>query len=244
MDALDMHGALAGAGALTVSYAHAPLAPTVNDEAFAELGASVTYERFRFSLDLASPLAVQGGAPDSPNVDLAHDPDVVWDPRFGFDVRFFGDATSPLRLGWSARVFVPNGDPVTYQTDGALRGMFLLAIAGDLPHFTYAAHAGVHVREGDLGDEFLFGAAAGARVGGREWSAVLGAEVFGAAALGDFSGSHGVEALLSTRLEHPLGPALGMRLKLGGGGGLDPHFGTPEWRLVAGVELFGAGASR
>jgi len=244
LDALDMHGGLSGAASLTVSYAHDPLRGVVSDEAFFDIGAALTYDRLRFSLDLTSPIAIDG---PSASVDIGHDPDVIWDPRFGFDVRFFGDAGAPVRLGWSAAVFLPNGDRAAFDSDGTVRGMFQLLFAGDLPHFTYAARAGIHARmlrvtnpDGPEGDEFLFGAAAGARFGPRAWTFVLGPEIFGETALDDFFLARtGVEGLLSARLDH-----FPFRLKLGGGGGLDPHFGAPGWRVVVGVELVGPGATR
>ena len=98
--------------------------------------------------------------------------------------------------------------------------------------------------DGPEGDEFVFGAAAGARFGPSAWSFVVGPEIFGATALDDFFGARtGVEGLLSARLDHFSAPDRpGLRLKLGGGAGLDPHFGAPAWRLVFGVELVGPGA--
>ncbi|HEY1957419.1 MAG TPA: hypothetical protein VGH28_17490 [Polyangiaceae bacterium] len=241
LDALDMHGRFSGAASLTVSYARDPLPAIVSDEAFFDLGASITFDRFRFSLDLTSPVAIDGpGA----NVDLARDPDVIWDPRFGFDVRLLGDATSPARLGSSVSILLPNGDPASFESDGTVRGIFQLLFAGDLPHFAYAARAGVHVRRFDAGDEFVFGAAAGARFGPSAWSVVVGPEIFGQTALGDFFGARtGLEGLLSARLEHFAPHRPGLRAKLGVGAGLDPNFGAPAWRLVVGVELVGPGAS-
>lgn len=243
MDSLDMHGKLAGAASLTVSYARDPLT-VVSDQATADIGMSASFDRFRVSLDLPSPLAIKG--PDV-NVDLGHDPDVVMDARVGFDVRFFGAPLDPLRLGWSARLFFPNGQRESYETDGSMRGLFRLLFAGDLPFFTYAGHVGIHVRRVDefptpdaaAGDELVLGAAAGVRLAAGTWAVIVGPEFFGETALAHASGSTtGVEALLSARLEDARRGGLRLRVKLGGGGGLDPHFGAPAWRLVTAVELF------
>ena len=237
MDALDMHGAIGGAGSFTIGYARDPLAPLVTDEAFADVGGAITWDRFRLSLDLASPVAIDGSAVA---VDLGHDPDVIVDPRVGFDVRFFGDAAAPLRLGWSAQLFAPSGTRANYESDETPRAMFRLLFAGDLPHFAYAGFVGAHVRRFDQGDELVFGLAAGARLGVPHWSFVIGPEVFGETAFGDFFGSAtGLEGLLSARAETTRATGPNLRVKLGGGAGLDPNFGAPAWRLVAGIEVFG-----
>src|SRR5580693_2692114 len=67
MDELDLYGDLHGALAFTLGYARNPLRvpegagriAVVSDEAFADFGASIAYDRFRFYLDATSPLAVQ-----------------------------------------------------------------------------------------------------------------------------------------------------------------------------------------
>jgi hypothetical protein len=128
--------------------------------------------------------------------------------------------------------------------------MFRVLAAGDVGVLKYAAQIGVHVRPLDdypipgspRGSELLFGVAAGPRFrlddASRTWLTV-GAEVFGQTAFRTplDQDATGVEALLSTRIEALRGEGSVIRLKLGVGPGIDPHFGSPEWRVVAGIEL-------
>ncbi|MGD0528979.1 MAG: hypothetical protein ABSE49_27825 [Polyangiaceae bacterium] len=235
----------------------------VSDEAITDLGFAATYDRWRVYLNLDAPLLIQGqcgsGAPctvgsyqlTSPSLDLASHPDTFSDARIGVDVRILGDARSPFRLGAGAQIFIPEGDRADYDTDGTVRAMVRALAAGDRGALTYAAQLGVHIRPLDdspapgspQGSELLFGVAAGVRLPvSRDGAAlvVVGPEVYGETAFRSFFGTTatGLEGLLSGRLEQlPVhGPK--WRVKLGGGGGLDPHFGAPEWRLVVGVELF------
>jgi len=69
---------------------------------------------------------------------------------------------------------------------------------------------------------------------------VIGPEVYGETAFRSFFGTNttGLEGLVTARLEGTESDGPQIRVKLGAGGGLDDHFGTPEWRLVAGIEVF------
>src|SRR5690349_19397654 len=63
-DALDMQGGLGGAIGLTIGYARDPLRLTsgaqsvapVTDQAFGEIGIAATYDRFRLSLRVNTPI--------------------------------------------------------------------------------------------------------------------------------------------------------------------------------------------
>jgi hypothetical protein len=144
---------------------------------------------------------------------------------------------------------VPAGTRDEYVSDETFRAMFRALFAGDAGAFTWAAQLGVHFRTFDdwptpgspAGPELLFGAAAGARLPiGKRNVFVIGPEVFGETALRHFFGpTTGVEALLSARIEGTADAIPQLRVKVGAGAGLDPHFGAPEWRLVFAVELFG-----
>src|SRR5262249_13803992 len=151
----------------------------VSDAAFADVGLAATYERFRFYLNLTSPLLLAGAsgtvgpyAFTTPTIDPGNSPDVVSDARIGFDARLLGGPRSPFRLGAGVQLLVPNGKREDYDTDGTLRGMVRALVAGDVGVFTYAGQLGVHVRPIDdgpapgspRGSELLFGAAAGARL--------------------------------------------------------------------------------
>ncbi len=266
MDALDMRGNLGGAMAVTGSYALKPLRVTdgaqhlavVSDQAFTDFGFAATYDRFRLYLNLNMPLTTtgQGGTVgayrfSSPSVSLGATPDTLSDPRLGLDVRLFGGAKDPLRVGAGAQLFVPNGRRSDYDTDGSFRGMLRVLAAGDVGLLAYAGHLGVHVRPLDdspapgspQGSEMLFGAAVGARLpvdGDGHAVVIVGPEIYGETAFQSFFGSTttGLEALLTSRLEGTAGNGPQLRVKLGSGGGLNPHFGAPEWRAVIGIEIF------
>jgi hypothetical protein len=110
---------------------------------------------------------------------------------------------------------------------------------------------GVHIRPLDeptpgspRGSELLFGAAAGAvlpvdRAG--HFRAVVGPEIYGASAFNSFltTEATALEGLLSGRIEGTRTNAAQVRVRLGVGTALNHRFGAAEWRLLAGVELFG-----
>jgi hypothetical protein len=279
MDSLELRGGLGGAASLTTGYARNPLRVTdgtthravVSDEAFTDFGFAITYDRWRLYLNLDMPLVIKGqGGPvgdytfQAPAVDVGSNPDTLWDPRIGVDVRLLGDARSSFRLGAGAQLFVPNVHQVIppnprmdYDTDGTFRAMGRLLFAGEVGPVTYAGQLGVHVRPLDdspapgspQGSELLFGVAAGPRflVGGdRGLAVVVGPEVYGETALRSFGGQNttGLEALLSGRVEGTAGAGPQLRVKLGVSAGIDPHFGAPEWRMVLGVELFDHGRAQ
>jgi hypothetical protein len=265
LDDLSMQGTLGGAMTLTTGYAMKPLRVTdgtqhlsvVSDEAFADFGFAVTHDRWRLYLDLEMPLVTKGqsGAVGAyaftgPSVDPGVNPDTLWDPRIGLDVRLLGRPGGAFRLGAGAQLFVPNGNRSDYVTDGTFRGMFRVLAAGDLGQFTYAGLLGVHVRPLDnspapgspQGSELLFGGAAGARLplgSGGTSAVVIGPEIYGETAFRSPLGTTatGVEALLTGRLEATTGDGALLRVKLGSGGGIVQHFGAPEWRIVLGLEV-------
>lgn len=264
MDALDMRGGLGGVVAASLGYAHDPLVVSdgarlavVSKQASADFGFAITYDRFRLYLNLDMPLVVHGesgtiGAYSftAPPVDIGTNPDTLSDARFGFDARIFGEATSAFRLGAGAQLFVPNGNRSDYITDGTYRAMARVLVAGDVGRFTYAGHIGAHVRPRDdsptpgspQGSELLFGVAGGARlpVLGGDAALVVGPEIFGASAFQSLFGttSTALEALVTGRVEGTAESGAQLRVRLGGGGGLNPHFGAPEWRLVFAIEVF------
>jgi hypothetical protein len=265
MDDLNIDGGFSGAVGLTTGYARKPLEATsadgtqhlalVSDEAFVDVSLAATYHRYRVYLDFPMPLLVTGTSGPigpyqlrAPAVDLGTNPDTISDARVGFDLRLLGQTGSSLRVGVGAQLIIPSGTRADYVTDGTFRGMVRLLAAGDAGHFSYAGQLGLHIRPvddssmpgGPNGNEFLFGLAAGRRFSvGTGWGVVIGPEVYGETALHSFFASAtGVEGLVTGRLEGT-GAGRRVRLKLGAGRGLDPHFGAPEWRIVFGVELFG-----
>jgi hypothetical protein len=265
MDGLDMSGGLGGAVAFTSGYSRKPVEVTspdgsrrlvlVSDEAFVDFSMAATYSRYRVYFDVPMPLLVTGTSGtlgpyqlSAPAVDVGANPDSISDARVGFDVRLLGEPGSPLRFGVGAQLIIPSGDRADYVTDGTFRAMFRSLVAGDVGRFAYAGQVGLHVRPvdgspapgGPNGSEFLFGVSAGRRLSvGSGWAFVVGPEVYGETAFHSFFGqATGVEGLLSGRFERT-GSGPHLRVKVGVGRGLDPHFGAPEWRIVFGVERSG-----
>jgi hypothetical protein len=230
----------------------------VSDQAFAGVAAAVTYDRWRVYLNLDSPLVITGrsgtvgqDAFTAPGVDLGSSPDTLADARFGLDVRLVGGPRSRFRLGVGAQLLVPFGSRADYDTDGTFRAMVRALVAGNTGYFTYAGQLGVHIRPLDdsgapgspQGSELLFGVAGGVKLPvGRQRSmaVVIGPELYGATAFRSFLGANttALEGLLTARLEGTQDNRFQVRVKLGGGAGLNPQFGAPEWRVVLGIEVF------
>lgn len=265
MDTLDTYGSLGGAMSVTTNYALRPMrvsdgtttTPVVTDQLTSTFAFGLTYERFRLYLDMHVPLLSKGEDASvgdyrltGPRLDVASNPDTIWDTRLGIDARLFGAPRGPFRLGLGAQLLFPNGQRADYGTDGTYRAMGRLLFAGDAGYFVWAGHAGVHVRPLDdspapvspQGSELLFGAAAGVRAQvNKSTTLVFGPEIYGATAFRSFFGSTStaLEALMTGRLEGDGDGGPHLRVKLGAGGGLNQTFGAPEWRVVFAFEVFG-----
>jgi hypothetical protein len=265
MDDLDISGRLGGVISFSSGYARNPLVITgpdgkqklavVSEEAFLDIGAAVTHDRFRGYINFPMPLLLSGTSGTlgpyqfiAPSVSLGNNPDTVADPRIGVDVRLLGEPGSALRLGAGAQLIIPSGSRADYVTDGRYRGMFRFLAAGDAGAWQYAGQVGVHARQlneapvpdSPNGSEFLYGMSGGRRFAGSNgWAVVAGPEIFGQTAFRSFfSGETGTEALLTGRFEHT-GTGRNLRIKLGVGHALEQDFGAAQWRVVYGVELFG-----
>jgi hypothetical protein len=259
MEDLSWPRAPSAAASLTLGHAHRPLEvqglAVVRHQTFADFGLAVAFDRFQLHAHFSSPVYVAGqsGAVGdfrytAPSANLEHNPDTISDAQVGFAARLLGDPQGPLRAGASAQLIFPSGSRADYSTDGSYRGAFRLLFAGDGDRFSWAGHAGVHLRPLDepypgspRGSEALFGVAGGARFPFSRGSFLVGPELSGATAFQSFFGSDttALEGLLTARFEGP-GPA-GARLglKAGAGAGLHPEFGAPRWRAVIGIELRG-----
>ena len=265
MDDLTMHGGLGGALALTTGYARRPLrvgtgaerVAVVSDQLFTDFGFAATFDRFRLYLNFDAPISTKGRSGTvngydfaAPSLTLSNSPDSFADARIGTDVRVLGEADSPFRLGVGAQLLFPTGKRFDYDSDGTYRAMGRALVAGDVGSFSYAGQLGAHVRPlnespapaSPRGSELLFGAAGGLKFPLSDSAGtviVAGPEVFGETAFNSFFGSRstGVEGLLTARMEAISDRGALLRLKLGAGGGIDPHFGAPEWRLVCAIEL-------
>ena len=265
MDSLDMHGGLGGVVELTTGYANDPLRvqaggqslAVVSTEAFLDFGLAATYDRYRVYANFTAPIRSTGDSGTvgdytytAPDVHLRLDPDNLADIRLGFDTRLLGDAQSPFRLGASAQLFIPNDIRANYDTDDRIRAMGRLLFAGEEGIFTYAGQVGVHARPLDdypipgspQGNEFVFGIAGGVKIPvGPARRLVVGPEIYGASAFRSFmqAAETDKEWLISTRLEGTGNSGRQARVKLGVGGGINPQFGAPRWRIVLAVDFFG-----
>lgn len=265
LDELRMSGSPGGTIALTTGYARNPLQVTnpdgsgrlalVSNQSFVDVALAGTWGRYRVFVDFPMPIGIsgQGGTLGGqqlvpPRVNLATNPDEISDARLGFDMRVLGDAGSRLRLGAGAQLIAPTGVRENFDSDGSLRAVFRLLAAGDAGPVAYAGQLGLHLRPYDAtrlpgtpnGNEVLFGAGVARRFpAGPDWRVTIGPELFGIIPVrGAAGGPAGVEGLLTTRLE-PATDRRHVRVKLGIGHGLVRYTGAADWRLVAGVELFG-----
>jgi hypothetical protein len=265
MDDLDISGRLGGVVSFSSGYARNPLVITgpdgkqklavVSEQAFLDIGAAVTHDRFRGYINFPMPLLLSGTSGTlgpyqftAPSVSFGNNPDTIADPRIGVDVRLLGEPGSVLRLGAGAQLIIPSGSRADYVSDSRYRGMLRFLAAGDAGAWLYAGQVGVHVRQlneapvpdSPNGSEFLYGISGGRRFAGSNgWAVVAGPEIFGQTAFRSFfSGETGTEALLTGRFEHT-GTGRNLRIKFGVGHALEQDFGAAQWRVVFGVELFG-----
>lgn len=261
-DDLRQAGDLGGAAGFSLGYAYRPLraqgVDLVSSEALADLAVTVSYARFRFFASVASPLYLRGqsGAVNGvelvpPDVTLENHPDSLADARLGLSARLVGDAASAFRLGADAQLFLPTGAREDFQSDGTVRGLVRVLVAGNAGAIDWAGALGVHLRslsdaavpDGPRGSELQLSASAGVRLAaaGHEGALRLGPELFAVTALGSAFAPEatGLEALLAARFEGRRRDGVRYRLKLGAGFGLVPAFGVPEWRVLGGVELRG-----
>jgi hypothetical protein len=252
MDDLNMGGGLGGAVALTGGYSRNPLPPIVSDAALLNLGVAGTYDRYRAYFNFPMPFALSGTSGtlgpyqfSAPVVSPGTSPDIITDPRVGFDMRIAGTPGSSLRLGAGAQLIFPSGERTDYVSDGTYRGMFHFLAAGDRGSLSYAGQFGFHVRPLDdspapgspNGNEVLFGASSGRRFSLQKgWNGMIGSEIYGETAVHSFFEKQrtGLEGLVTARLERT---GSRLRFKLGVGHGLVQHFGAPAWRILFGVEI-------
>ena len=260
MDGMDWPESLGGSASLSLGYAHRPLVvgglAVVEHQAFFDVGLAVSDYRFRLDAHFASPMYVAGqsgvaaGASfAAPVANVEQNPDTIADGQIGLTYRIAGDAAAPFRLGAKAQLIFPSGDRSDYLTDGTYRGTGTVLVAGEGARFSYAGHAGVHVRpldsgipENPRGSELLFGAAAGAKLAlGGTTMMLLGPELHGATAFRSFFGSDAtaIEGLLTMSVKRRVSASSELAIKAGAGAGLHPHFGAPRWRAVIGIELRG-----
>jgi OmpA-OmpF porin, OOP family len=233
-DSLDLRGKKRFGAGVVFDYAHNPLvlydadgneaAGVVSDQFFAHLGGVLIVEdRARFALSLPIALVQAGEAATAGTTRIApENAATIGDLRLAADLRLVGQYTEPLTLGVGLQFFVPTGSRDSFTSDGAVRLIPRVTLAGEIEPLVYSLSLGFQYRasgEGFAGDprgsEALVNAALGVRVLDRRL--VVGPELFGSA---EVESSDQFFAKHRTPFE----------LMLGG------HFAlTPDWKLGAGV---------
>jgi hypothetical protein len=272
MDELKLEGGLGAGVALVTGYSRYPVRASlpgnprslnvVSDQAFADVGLAIFFDRFRLTLDIPNPIYLTGQSGDlgattftAPSVDIAKYPDRVADMRLGVDTRIWGPIDGPLRLGVSTHLFIPSGERANYLTDNTYRGLLRILYAGNWGIVNHAGYVGVHLRPrddsttltspslgGPRGSEIVFGlgiAPEATLASGSLDRIGLGPEIFGESAFKSAFGKSttALEALLSAHYAHTNTHGAVFRLKLSVGRGLAAEFGAPTWRTVAGLEI-------
>src|SRR5687768_8919571 len=195
-DSLDLRGHGRLALGVTGDYGHKPLVlydrdgeelqAIIEQQLFVHVGASVVlWDRLRLGANLPV-LTYQtgdGGTVNGVRFEAAEGA-TVGDVRLGADVRLFGKYRSPASLAAGVAVFAPTGDQDAFTSDGEMRVLPRLLLAGDIGNLAYAAKLGVLYRGNDAG---FNGAAKGteavvaASIGYRNDAGnfVIGPELFG-----------------------------------------------------------------
>jgi OOP family OmpA-OmpF porin len=254
LDSLDLRGTVRPAIGVVGDYGYRPLvlynadgaiqSSIIRDQLIVHVGASlVLVDRIRLAANL--PIAAwqdgQGGTLNGVTY-ASVSSGKIGDTRLGIDVRLAGTYSSPFSLAVGAQVFLPTGDQDSYLSDGSVRVLPRLQVAGDVGPVAYAASAGymVHAHEDTfagypLGGEIVGAASLGVRVAGR--SVLVGAEATGSTVV---TQSDAFGALRQTPIEALLGIHFGIgsdwRAAVGAGPGLTRAFGEPEVRALANVE--------
>ncbi len=253
-ESLDLRGSGRWALGITGDWAYKPLVAydaagdelraVVRHQVFAHLGAAVTIaDRLRLGLNLPI-LAYQRGAQARFDnaIYRADRSGGVGDLRFGADLRLFGEYGDAATMAIGAQAFFPTGRQEAYTSDGKVRIVPRLALAGDVGIFAYSARAGLNIhtrRENFVGEAFgtdlQFGVSAGLRL--LDKKLLIGPELWTHAVVSDAFGGFLDEA--TTPFEGLLGlhyRAGDFRLGAGAGPGFTTGLGSPRVRMVASLE--------
>jgi outer membrane protein OmpA-like peptidoglycan-associated protein len=247
-DSLDLRGNGRPAIGLVLDYAHEPLvlysadgdrfAALIESQLHAHLGLSlVAWDRVRFGASVPVVLYQAGEPGTVPGRAIEYASDTtLGDVRLGADLRLLGEYREAFSLALGVHVHLPTGTRAAYAGDEAVRLVPRLQAAGDLSVIAYSLRAGFAYRAQDdgfagiaTGNELLFGATLGARIG----DLLIGPELSGSTVLEDsFAGP-------TTPLELIFGAHLRVSdfmLALGAGPGMSQGLGSPALRALASIE--------
>ncbi len=252
-ESLDLRGNMRPAVGVVVDYANRPLAvydasgsvktSVVRDQLLLHAGGSLVLgDRVRVALNL--PVAAYQSGTDGVSRGVTYAAPVspaLGDLRLGADLRLLGEYGEPLTVAAGVQVLLPTGNRDAYTSDGTVRVVPRLLAAGEIGQFVYAARVSFDYRSlngafagSSLGSQMLFGASAGARLGG---TFVVGPEVYGATVVGGDDPpfkvrNTPVELLFSGHATF----ASDWRVGAGAGPGLTRGYGEPALRVLASLE--------
>jgi OmpA-OmpF porin, OOP family len=258
LDSLDFRGVVRPAIGIVGDYGYRPLvlynsdgsvgSEIIRDQLIVHAGAALNlWERLRLAVDL--PIAAwqdgTGGTLGGVTYPAATS-GKLGDTRLAIDLRLLGTYGEPITLAIGGQVFLPTGDRGSYLSDGAVRVLPRLQIAGDAGPIAYALSGGyMYHAEGSsfadypLGGEVVGAAALGVRA--LDHALLVGVEATGSTVV---TSSSAIGALRQTPIEALLGihgtVAPDWRLGVGAGPGLTRGFGEPTLRVLATLEWFPA----
>jgi len=194
-DSLDMRGNFRPALGIVGEYADRPIvlvnadgtthtAP-VQDQLIVHLGGSLMMaDRFRVGLDLPIGVFEDGTAGAVKTTPYAAASGGLGDLRLSGDARLFGTYGGAFTVAAGVAIFVPTGSQSAYLSDGTVRVLPRVAIAGDVGPIAYAAHLGFQLRPLDnafpgypTGSDVELGGSVGIRL--LDHRLLLGPEVYG-----------------------------------------------------------------
>ncbi|HEX2731373.1 MAG TPA: OmpA family protein [Polyangiaceae bacterium] len=257
-ESLDLRGHNRWAAGGTLDWGYKPLvaydadgdeaAAVVRHQMYLHLGGAVVlWDRLRFGANLpllvveSGDPATSGGANYQTKKGVA-----LGDLRLGADVRLFGTTRDLATMAFGAQFFVPTGSRDSYASDGKVRIVPRVMLAGEAGDFAYAARVSSALRTRTdnfagqpFGAEMQFGVAAGLRFDQRHW--LVGPELWGSTVVSD--GGDGFFEKKTTPLEGVIGAHYFLeewRFGAGFGPGLTRGIGAPEVRVLASAEWFAA----
>lgn len=255
-ESLDLQGHGRFAIGLLGDYARKPLViydpsgnevtAVVSDQLFVHVGGAVNlFNRLRLHTIVPVALVVEGDPASFRGRNFATATGAAFgDIRVGADLRLVGRYRSPFTLAVGLHAHLPTGSREAFTSDGQVRLVPLLAAAGDLGAFAYAARVGFNGRfqQRDFGDqpfgnELLFGAAAGVRFGD-EGQVLVGPELSGSTVVNDGDPFRAATTPLELLFGAHATLARAWRLGVGAGPGLDRAIGTPAYRVLASLAWF------
>jgi outer membrane protein OmpA-like peptidoglycan-associated protein len=250
MDSIDLRGTVRPALGVVADYVAPPLADRADppDRVVVSMwtlhaGVAVNLvDRFRLAVDLPFVVSTDGHPQTIAGSQFAAPSGGgIGDVRFGADVRLGGTYGEEFTIATGFRFYAPTGKNEAYAGDGEWRGVQNLLFGGQIGPFVYAGKVAYGYRYRDVtfgdtsygGGQFLYGVSAGAKVANDR--VVVGPEFFGATEVDHAFAKRAtpMEVLLGTHIA--LGA--GVRASGGIGTGISSSYGSPDVRVLLGLEF-------